>query len=816
MKPSEKNFEELIEKLVIINLLCHDEFKNFLHSGINPLQELFLGLFKDYSLEKVLETYKKYYTIYCEPLMEIFTEDLKRIETYETQGRQLLKLYEEELKEIEKEDRNEIIADKYTLEQHIFFGTQLLFLQINNNIRKRELKGENLILTKMALKKLLVNGVETKQTLDTYNELIAEANAQLKIFKLPKSFRKFEKKIKETLLENHREILGENFEETCFEAMKKVQQDNYELNMEQRMIKTGAEPELTLAELKSIRKSKDFFQQSKLIENILDKNKNENIKKLKEQSYEYINGKARKIKDVSLNELEHEIMRLRNILGYENQEDYFHDENQQEPNMDLLKKKVEELKSGKFNSITNFSNFNKDEELAEEEEIIINSENSNELNPNNSPNNSETEKNDAKNSSFFANREKLNKISNSLSKLESEDQKALKRLEIIRDLKLGFKEELEGQMETSDNSELNPALYFDLDIFKGKSLEELKALEVEELHEAETRVSSDGSMQMNEVQVGDKFYKYAQSNALKNSSVIDLSTQQAEANFNSAYSLIEKELNKKDQQRAERIITALESGYYIDDPYYIGLLMSSKKYLHLRERFLKKYYREGGENKPKSDSKDKAGKYFADLILKGKAEKKGFTNKNANDDLFNNIKTPLLDKYINKPGDIIDNMAEDGVFEKYESDVGKVYVKILSDLVNDIDAEEGITEKDLNLEEYEDSALKDIEENESGFNIYELENKIVQENDDLFVTKEEIEKELGWKRVKDASNYNKILDYENSFANNNNDFSVVEKLESAVKDPGYSNKANEGNNEYVPGSKRGYSGKKKAKKMINK
>lgn len=742
--------------------------------------------------------------------MEIFTDDLKRIETHETEGRKLLKIYDEELKEIESENRNEILVDKYTLQQYIFFGTQLLLMQISNNIRKREFKGENLISTKLALKKLLVNGVENKQTLDTYNELVAEANAQLKIFKLPKSFRKFEKKVKETLLSNYREMLGENFEETCFNAMKKVQQDTYELNMEQRVIKTGAEPELTIAEIRSIRKSKDFFQQSKRIESFIQSSKLENVKKLKEQSYECADGKVRKINDVSVNEIENEIYRLRNKLGLESQQDYFADEQAQEPDMDMIKRKVEEIKAEKFKSITDFSKFNNDQEQ-EQEQVKEEKENLNESN-----NSAAKSKNDKKNSSFFnktSSNNNTNENTKPLSLEESEDQKALKRLELIRDLKLGFKEELESSLQSSELSDLNPTLYFDLDIFKGKSLQELKSLEIEELHEAETRVSSDGAMHTSQVQIGDSFYKYAQNSALKSTSTIDLSTQQAESNFQSAFGAIREELVKKDKQRAERIISALESGQYLDDPFYIGLLMKSKKYLNVRERFLKKYYREGAvAQSAKEDAGAKQNKYFADLILRSSNNQKRNSNesslkiKQAYEDLFA-VKTPLLDKYVNMPGDIVDNMIEDGVFEKYETDVGKVYVGILKNLVDDIDAEEGIGEKELNLEEYEESALKDLEQNDSSFNVYELQNKVMQENDDLFVTKEEIEKELGWKKVGSSD---KMLPAENGFALGND----IKNAAVAGK-ADFRNEVVGMNEDYVPGSKRGI-GKKKAKKILNK
>jgi len=805
MESNEKNLEEIIEKIVIINLLCHDEFKIFLHSGINPLKDLFLGLFQDISFEKVLEMYKKYYYIYCEPLMENFVEDLNRLETNETEGRKFLKFYNEEIKEIEKEDRNEILIDKYTLEKYMLFGTQLILMQINNNIRKRELKGENLISTKLALKKLFVNGIKTKQILDTYNELFAEANAQLNIFKLPKSFIKFEKKIKDTLLENYKELIGENFEETCYEAMKKVQQDIYELNMNEKIIKTGPEPELTLSDMKSNKNKIDFFKQSKIMDNImndLSNDKFKNIQKLRNEYSAINNQKKSSIHDVSIEELENEICRLRKKLGIETQEEYFEDDEKKHLNIDKLKKKVKQIKSEKFKSITDFNAFN-NEEQNDNMRII-----QNEIKNISGENLLMKDNNDTQNVGFFSKNNNNENSSSEVSISESEDHKALKRLEIIRDIKLGFKEELENELQNNAFSELNPATFFNLDIFVGKTLEELKLMEVEELHESETKLSSDGSMNINEVQIGDSFYKYAQTNALKNSSVIDLSTQQAELNFHTAFDSIKDELVKKDNIRAERIITALENGHYIDDPFYVTLLMKSNKYLKLREKFLKKYFRDGNN--------DEQNHFFSSnenyKISRNKSN--AIKNKNDNDinkelNLFE-TKTTLLDKYIKKPGNIVDNMLADGVFQKYETDIGKVYVSLLKDYVNDLDAEEEITEKNLNLEEYHNSDLKDMDNGNSNFNVYELNKKLSNEYDDYDVSKEDIEKELGLKKV------NKLIVKDENELKDNQMLITNNKKNENFLTQNLGEKINVYNGEdYVPGSKRGFI-KKKFKKIADK
>lgn len=788
IEASEKHFDELIEKLVIVNLLSYDEFKNFIFSGVNPLKELFMGLFKDYPLEKVLETYKKYYHIYCESLMEVFCDDLERISNYESEGRRLLKNYNQEIKGIEAENRNEILIDKYTLEKYMEFGFQLLMIQIGNNIRKRELKGENLISTKLALKKLFVNGIKTKQTVDNYNELLAEANSQLGIFKLPKSFRKFEKKIKETLLENYKEMIGENFEEACFEAIKKIQQESYELNNEERIVKTGAEPELTVRDIKKLKKNVDFFKQANLLEHLLENNQSLNAAKLNPKSSytdkdnsiskenAIFSGKFKISREVSIEQIENEILKLRMKLGIENKEDYYLDEEQKNLNIDLVKKKVKAMKDEKFKSITSFNEYSKDEPALLSSNTDTSRENDNISSDKNIIN-------DAKNINFFNQRN----LGDNTSILYETQHKELQRLEAIRELKLGMKEEIENSLKECDLPELNPMSYINLDIFNGKSLEQLKSLEIEQLHESNMEISGEGQVRENSVQIGDGFYKYSVDNMMKNSSTINLSDQQAETNYQMAYEVIKKDLVNSDNARAQKIVNALEKGEYLDDPYYIALLMQSKKYMKIREKYLQKYFKEGSlDDGYRNSSNLRNAKYRKN------------SNKATTTAAETGQATPLLDKYIKKPGNIVDNMLADGVFAKHESEIGKTYVNLLQEYISDLDAEENQSEKNLSLNDYENHSLKKTSQ-EGNFNIYELNKKLNEQHDDFYVSKEDIEKELGWKKINT-----------NKGAKENLGLGEGNFLETDSLHPGLMQQQI---NDYVPGSKKGSLNKKKGTKL---
>ena len=55
-------------------------------------------------------------------------------------------------------------------------------------------------------------------------------------------------------------------------------------------------------------------------------------------------------------------------------------------------------------------------------------------------------------------------------------------------------------------------------------------------------------------------------------------------------------------------------------------------------------------------------------------------------------------------------MDKDGVFQKYESDIGKHYVKMLSDFVNDVENEENKEELDIHMELSYKQAIEIAEE----------------------------------------------------------------------------------------------------------
>ena len=53
--------------------------------------------------------------------------------------------------------------------------------------------------------------------------------------------------------------MGENFEERCFKALKIIQKDQYELNNNEKKVKTGSEDEMTLNIVKENQNNSRYF-----------------------------------------------------------------------------------------------------------------------------------------------------------------------------------------------------------------------------------------------------------------------------------------------------------------------------------------------------------------------------------------------------------------------------------------------------------------------------------------------------------------------------------------------------------------------------
>jgi hypothetical protein len=118
---------------------------------------------------------------------------------------------------------------------------RLLMLQIGINLRKREINGEIMGAYKQHLNNYL-SGIVTRQNRKIYEELLVEANAQLKLLRLPAKFKKYENVLKQALYKEMKDILNEDPNTVYEEAIRKINSEI--MGMNTFIVKDGSEPEM--------------------------------------------------------------------------------------------------------------------------------------------------------------------------------------------------------------------------------------------------------------------------------------------------------------------------------------------------------------------------------------------------------------------------------------------------------------------------------------------------------------------------------------------------------------------------------------------
>jgi hypothetical protein len=153
----------------------------------------------------------------------------------------------------------------------------------------------------------------------------------------------------------------------------------------------------------------------------------------------------------------------------------------------------------------------------------------------------------------------------------------------------------------------------------------------------------------------------------------------------------------------------LNKGEYVDDPVYIELLLTQDNFLNLREKFLKEYF--SGKSK-----------------------------------LGNNT---LLKTYLDRGGDdIIEQMKNDGIFYKYDTETGKEISRMFNDYFNEVDEEE-IADDPSRIDR------DDIEEEELSVNSKPTLQSIIQENMNTLKEGQEMLKQM---RYEDKKSVDKSSD----------------------------------------------------------
>mmetsp|Transcript_34011 Transcript_34011/g.59278 ORF Transcript_34011/g.59278 Transcript_34011/m.59278 type:complete len:409 (+) Transcript_34011:1995-3221(+) len=187
----EGGFEELIEKLVLLNFLDSPDFWSFILQGQNVLNLMFGGQFK-VPLSTIKEAFMKARAKYTPGLRKLLSDELNFIKELPGIGRTTVSL-QTHTQDILGRDSGFTI-ELFQSSEYDERILSLLSKQIEANIRKKIEVGISQTRELKALK--MLEGGET----NTYNEevvnrLVVEANAELKLIRLPENLKKYERMI---------------------------------------------------------------------------------------------------------------------------------------------------------------------------------------------------------------------------------------------------------------------------------------------------------------------------------------------------------------------------------------------------------------------------------------------------------------------------------------------------------------------------------------------------------------------------------------------------------------------------------------------
>lgn len=182
------DIDEVIEKIVILNHLDNKCIRNWIYFGHDPLKYMFRGQF-NYPVDELRAAFEYYNEYYKNILSKTLENDIKRIEFYSERGRSV-ESFEKRMKMIEERKAEFVVAHiQSALLENL--KMDMIFKQIIKNIEKKRINGES-VTEELTVLELVSKGDYNTFNVKVIMKLIAEANSQLKVLKLPPVFKRLE------------------------------------------------------------------------------------------------------------------------------------------------------------------------------------------------------------------------------------------------------------------------------------------------------------------------------------------------------------------------------------------------------------------------------------------------------------------------------------------------------------------------------------------------------------------------------------------------------------------------------------------------
>lgn len=182
------SIEEVMEKIVILSHLDNKIVRFWIEAGVNPFDHLFAGQFK-YPIKEIQQGFEYFNSYYRDVLTKTLIQDIERIAIRSDRGRRTIPIIET-AKKIEMREGNFLIGRNQELLRSRI-ACEIIFRKILKNIEKKRMAGDPQRQELQALGQL-GKCQYTQLNIEILKKLIAEANSQVNVFKLPKEFRKYQ------------------------------------------------------------------------------------------------------------------------------------------------------------------------------------------------------------------------------------------------------------------------------------------------------------------------------------------------------------------------------------------------------------------------------------------------------------------------------------------------------------------------------------------------------------------------------------------------------------------------------------------------
>lgn len=184
---NKKDLMEVIEKIIILGYIFNDLCLDMLDSDINPFKnKLFLkGAFSEYDDEVVFEIFDEIIQFYMDEIYSSRKQELIKLdyapESMRIRGRVIPHFFE---LEILKENNVKLISDFKNKENFLEIANLFTFSKMLMNLKEREVNGENINYQYTHILDYIEGNVN-EHNKQVFKSLIAEANTELQLLKLP-------------------------------------------------------------------------------------------------------------------------------------------------------------------------------------------------------------------------------------------------------------------------------------------------------------------------------------------------------------------------------------------------------------------------------------------------------------------------------------------------------------------------------------------------------------------------------------------------------------------------------------------------------